>query len=116
MIAINPNKLNVIFKRLLALILICSVAVQNFAQSSGQNQIRNYIESNIVPIVSIFPDSTNYSDLLPIGAAIGNSKVVMLGEQDHGDAATFLAKTRLIKYLHEKKGLRFSHLKVIFFV
>ena len=30
--------------------------------------------------------------------------MVLLGEQDHGDAPTFLAKTRIIKFLHQRMG------------
>ena len=70
----------------------------------AQKQIEDYVRKNVVPIANISPDSDQFSDLTPIGNAIGNAKVVMLGEQDHGDAPTFLAKTRLIKYLHEAKG------------
>ena len=62
------------------------------------------MQQNQIRISTINPDSTNYNDLEAIGNAIGNSTIVMLGEQDHGDAPTFLAKTRIIKYLHEKKG------------
>jgi erythromycin esterase-like protein len=71
---------------------------------NGQDSIKKYVQENTVQIKAIEPDSTDYSDLEAFGNAIGNSKIVMLGEQDHGDAATFLAKTRLIKYLHQKKG------------
>jgi erythromycin esterase-like protein len=74
----------------------------NFA--IGQNQVKKFVEQTAVSIPTIDPDSTNFSDLEVIGNAIGDSRIVMLGEQDHGDAPTFLIKTRLIKYLHEKKG------------
>lgn len=72
-------------------------------QANAQT-VKDYVKQNAVTIKTIEPDSADYTDLEPIGNAIGDAKVVMLGEQDHGDAPTFLAKTRLIKYLHEKKG------------
>jgi erythromycin esterase-like protein len=70
----------------------------------GQTAIKTYVTKHIKEISSIDPANQDYSDLQVIGNAIGNASIVMLGEQDHGDAPTFLAKTRLIKYLHEKKG------------
>jgi erythromycin esterase-like protein len=70
----------------------------------AQKQIEKFVRNNVFPILTISPDSTNFDDLEIIGTAIGAAQVVMLGEQDHGDAATFLAKSRLIKYLHQKKG------------
>ena len=85
--------------KLLILFLIFRTTV-----SFGQQKVKEYVLHNTVPISTISPDSTNYDDLSPIGNSIGNAQIVMLGEQDHGDAATFLVKTRLVKYLHEKKG------------
>ena len=86
-------------KRLFLLTLIIS----SF-QAYGQNKIKDFVEKNTNIIKTIEPDSLNFADLEVFGEAIGDSRIVMLGEQDHGDAPTFLAKTRLIKYLHEKKG------------
>jgi erythromycin esterase-like protein len=70
----------------------------------AQIDLKNFVKEKAVAIATIEPDSTDFTDLEFIGKSIGNSKIVMLGEQGHGDAPTFLAKSRLIKYLHEKKG------------
>lgn len=70
----------------------------------GQQRVKNFVKQTAVSISTVEPDSTDFSELEIIGNAIGDSKIVMLGEQDHGDAPAFLAKTRIIKYLHEKKG------------
>jgi erythromycin esterase len=70
----------------------------------AQPRTKKYVQQHLAPIASIQPDYADNSDLTAFGQAIGNARVVMLGEQDHGDGATFLAKTRLVKYLHEQKG------------
>lgn len=71
---------------------------------SAQDEFKKYVNDNTLPLATIQPDSPDDDGLRAIGNAIGESRIVMLGEQDHGDAPTFLAKTRLIRYLHEKKG------------
>lgn len=66
--------------------------------------IKEQVIENVSKIESIDINSSKFSDLKAIGNAVGESKIVFLGEQDHGDATTFEAKSRIIKYLHEKKG------------
>lgn len=60
--------------------------------------------AGIVKIRSIDPSDTDYRDLEGLKTAIGNARIVLLGEQTHGEGSTFLAKTRLIKFLHERAG------------
>jgi len=84
------------------LLLIPSLFFVSIIQS--QDIIKEYVKKNTSQIFSIDPDSTDYDDLKNFGDAIGEARIVLLGEQEHGDAGTFLAKSRLIKYLHEKKG------------
>jgi erythromycin esterase len=95
--------------------LLAIVCLQSLSCAYAQNSIKRYVQENAVSISSIQPDAGNFEDLEKIGKAIGDSKIVMLGEQDHGDAPAYLAKTRLIKYLHEKKGFNVLAFETDFF-
>ena len=66
----------------------------------------DWLSRHTCPIRSIDPTITedDFADLKPLMKAIGKSRIVVLGEQSHGDGATFLAKGRLIKFLHQKMG------------
>lgn len=70
----------------------------------AQEDPEQYIRREVKQIVSIDPASTDTIDMQLLRTAIDDARIVMLGEQDHGDANTFLAKLRIIKYLHEKMG------------
>lgn len=54
--------------------------------------------------ITIDPGDDDFADLVPLARAIGSSRIVLLGEQTHGDGATFLAKARIIKFLHQQLG------------
>ncbi len=66
----------------------------------GQSELKSYASR----VRSIDPADTDFSDLSGLQAAVGNARIVLLGEQTHGEGSTFQAKTRVIKFLHEKMG------------
>lgn len=85
--------------------LICIGSPLASADVSQKSDSRvAYLRAHTVKIRSISPADRDFSDLEPLRAAIGSRRVVMLGEESHHDGATFLAKTRLIEFLHERMG------------
>ncbi|MGO9316580.1 MAG: erythromycin esterase family protein [Terracidiphilus sp.] len=75
-------------------------------QAQDRSARIDWLSRNASPIRSIDPtiSDDDFADFKPIMKAIGNSRIVVLGEESHGDGATFLAKVRLIKFLHQKMG------------
>jgi erythromycin esterase-like protein len=63
-----------------------------------------WLKAHAAELRTIDPDDDDYSDLEPFREAVNKSRIVMLGEQSHGDGATFRAKIRLIRFLHERCG------------
>lgn len=63
-----------------------------------------WLKKNAIPIRTIDPADDDFADLMPLKKVIGDARVVQLGEQSHGDGATFYAKERLIRFLHEQMG------------
>ncbi len=83
-----------------------SPTVQPLSQPSDLNseQKIKWLKENAIRVRSISPDDEDFSDLEYLKPVIGNARILMLGEQSHGDGTTFLAKTRLVKFLHQKMG------------
>jgi erythromycin esterase len=63
-----------------------------------------FLLEHAVKVRTIDPADDDFSDLRPMIDLIGDARVVSLGEQTHGDGAAFLAKARLIRFLHQEMG------------
>jgi erythromycin esterase len=53
---------------------------------------------------SLDPESDDLADLRPLGKFLKGVRIILLGEASHFDGTDFLAKTRLIKFLHTELG------------
>lgn len=87
-----------------AIILILAAGALVRPQCVYADEPAKWIRENAIRMRSLNPLDQDFTDLAPLKKLIGNSRVVMLGEQTHGDGATFLGKTRLIEFLHAEMG------------
>jgi erythromycin esterase len=62
------------------------------------------LREHAVVLRTITPDDDDFTDLQSLKKLLQDVRIVQLGEQTHGDGATFHAKTRLIRFLHREMG------------
>lgn len=86
-----------------AAVLWAGLAAQQAAAQPADTPASGLAETAIV-FRSIDPADTDFADLAPLAEAIGDARVVVLGEQSHGEGPVFLAKARLVKFLHQEMG------------
>jgi len=75
-----------------------------FGRRSSGDPLQRRIEQNAIPVPTSDDQQWTAREVDRLTAAIGNARVVMLGEPSHGAGAAFAAKARLIKVLHERCG------------
>lgn len=63
-----------------------------------------WLRGEAIALRSIEPGDGDFSDLEPLRSLLANKRIVVLGEASHGDGATFLAKSRLVHFLHREMG------------
>lgn len=81
-----------------------SFLLTNYTHPEKQSEKIAEIEKYIKKVERISPFDTSFEDFSFLKDFLRDKDIVMLGEQTHFDGATFLAKSRLIKYLHQELG------------
>lgn len=94
-----------IYSRLLIgiLILCALILILNIRKTSVPVDV-SILEDGLHEILSIDPESKDNSDLEFLRQELKDKQIVVLGESRHHDGSTFLAKTRLVKFLHQELG------------
>lgn len=78
------------------------ISVLAFQEIYAQKEV-TWLKNNIA-LINLDTTQKDDSQYEAIKKSIGNARVVLLGEQTHGDGTTFETKVQLIKYLHDKMG------------
>ncbi|MGE8243882.1 MAG: hypothetical protein ACN6PD_14460, partial [Sphingobacterium sp.] len=87
---------------LIAIILVFNELVYNDRLPPNYQALLGEVNKNKQVISSILMTDSNFSDLQIFDRILKDNRILMLGEMQHDDGETFRAKSRLIRYLHEK--------------
>ncbi|MBL7864582.1 MAG: erythromycin esterase family protein [Cyclobacteriaceae bacterium] len=88
-------------------IILAIASVLSYSCRTDPERVKekiDWLEKNSIHIRSIDPLDTMFDDLEFLSRELQGVELIGLGEATHGDGSTFLAKTRLIRFLHERMG------------
>jgi len=63
-----------------------------------------WLAQHAIPMRSLASDDDDFTDLRPLREAIGDARVVLLGEESHASGTNMRAISRLIRFLHQEMG------------
>jgi len=77
------------------------ILLLSFFQSIAQNIDNSYFSTKI-----LFEENNSqvFEKASFVDSIVGDKRIILLGELDHGDGTSFEIKFEIIKYLHEKHG------------
>jgi erythromycin esterase len=88
-------------------LLVCSILLGQVATTqprpSVPRELTAWFESAAIPLESTRPESS-LDDLRPLQLAIGNARIVAMGEATHGTHEFFQLKHRMLEFLVERMG------------
>lgn len=91
-----------------AMLLLAFLPAMGASQSAPQGLSGDprilWLQKNAHSIRSIDPADEDFRDLKPLRASLKGVRLVLLGEADHRSGSDFLAKSRLVKFLHRELG------------
>ncbi len=88
----------------LLLAISCLTHGQTRVQENAEGLRVESLRQQAIPVRSIEPADEDFSDLLPLIEKIGEARVIVLGEATHEDGATYAAKSRMVRFLHQRMG------------
>ena len=74
------------------------------AQPPGNDELQRWIEQNAIRMTVEGSGRLHSRSSDRLLAAIGDARIVMLGEPSHGAGTAFAAKSRLVQLLHQRLG------------
>lgn len=90
--------------RLCNLLTAASLLIGPFQLMAQSDSRVAWLREHAIAVRSIDPADQDFTDLDGLRSKLAGVRIVLLGEATHGDGATFLAKTRLVEFLHREMG------------
>jgi len=91
-------------RTLFAALALLALPLQSQPAAPAEDARVAWLADHAIRMRTLDASEDDFGDLEPLRATLKGVRVVMLGEQSHGDGTAFVAKTRLIRFLHERMG------------